>query len=224
MGDHTEPSSRSGDSELIDPEAESAGTGTGTGTDTRTGTARRSQLVVAAATPTGVHVEADGTTEVIVARTAVKEIAFHVVPVMAPAWGRRWGTQSAVVAFGWHDPDDTQTSVALGRRLSLAADHAAGLLDRTSVVIVEDPDIDVVAVKAADRGSGTIVRLRDWAPPQTDRRVVLALHPRTAAGITAAHLADSRERDLATIAVIDGALSVPITGHLTTVRLITRPL
>ena len=34
MGDHTEPSSRSGDSELIDPEAESAGTGTGTGTDT----------------------------------------------------------------------------------------------------------------------------------------------------------------------------------------------
>ena len=33
MGDHTEPSSRSGDSELIDPEAESAGTGTGTGTE-----------------------------------------------------------------------------------------------------------------------------------------------------------------------------------------------
>ena len=33
MGDHPEPSSRSGDSELIDPEAESAGTGTGTGTE-----------------------------------------------------------------------------------------------------------------------------------------------------------------------------------------------
>ncbi|MCZ7630868.1 MAG: hypothetical protein M5U19_18305 [Microthrixaceae bacterium] len=44
-------------------------------------------LAVAAATPTGLHVDADGTTEVIVARTPFKEIAFGVVPVMAPAWG-----------------------------------------------------------------------------------------------------------------------------------------
>ena len=66
-------------------------------------------LAIATATPTRLHVEADGTTEVIVAGTAVKEIAFRIIPVMTPAWGRAWGRLDAVVVFGWHDPDHIET-------------------------------------------------------------------------------------------------------------------
>lgn len=179
-------------------------------------------LAVATATPTGLHLEADGTTEVIVARTAVKEIAFHVVPVMAPAWGLKWERQDAVVVFGWHDPDRHRSTVDLGRHLAAISDRTIGHMAPRWPVHLSDPDVEIAAVKAADRDGGIIVRLRNWAPSATPRTVTLSLHEHLDADLLGAHLTDSRERDLARLDANPHELEVPIRGHLTTLRLLTR--
>ncbi len=182
---------------------------------------RQGRLAVATATPTGIHLEPDGTIEVVVARTAVKEVAFGVVPVMAPAWGRRWGTQSAVVVLGWHEPDDRSIAVSLGRRLACLADRAAGRPTVAFPVEVDDPDVEIIAVKPADRGDGAIVRIRDWASSGTLRHVLLSLTSAVDVDIASAHLSDSRERDTAPLLVHSAGVDVPIAGHITTVRIST---
>ncbi len=183
-------------------------------------------VVVATATPTGVHVAPDGTVEVVVARTAVKEVAFGVVPVMAPAWGLRWGPQQAVVAVGWPRSAGPAAALALGRRLTGVVDEVAGRPRPDLPVRVEGAagaDLEVVALKPADRGEGTIVRLRDWALDGGGRTVMLAVDPVLGIEVEAAVLVDSLERDGSPLAVVGPRVEVPIVGHLTSVRLLTRP-
>ncbi|MFV0316056.1 MAG: hypothetical protein ACK5O2_03720, partial [Microthrixaceae bacterium] len=187
------------------------------------GTGEGRHLAVATATPTGLHVEPDGTTEVVVARTAIKEVAFGVVPVMAPAWGRRWGTQRATVGFAWAPAGDPATSTNMGRHLARTVDRAAGCPYPSMPVWVEDPDIDITTVKPAQRGEGTIVRLRNWAPQPGGRVVRVSVVPGIDAEITAACLTDSRERDTTPITITGTVAEVPVTGHMTTVRLQTKP-
>lgn len=188
--------------------------------------AQPADVVVSTASPTALHVAANGVSELVVARTAVKELAFGVVPVLAPAWGLRWMRQRAVVAHSWPAISGSEgpavSAVDEGRRLARLVDREGGRPDPGFPVVVDDPGVDVIAVKPAHRGDGTIVRLRNWS--MVPRTTWLRLHPdHDAAGLVAAHLTDSRERDLEELAVTADGVEVPLASHLTTIRLATKP-
>lgn len=178
------------------------------------GSERGGGMVVAAANPTGVHVSGDGTVEMVVARTAVKETAFGAIPVMAPAWGLRFGSQRASVAVDLTSGD----VIARGRRLSGLLDAAVGRPAPAFPVAVDDIDVDVVAVKPASRGEGVVVRLRNWAP-RHERTARLELSG--PGSLTGASIVDSRERDLMPLAITGGGAEIPLVGHLVSVRLLS---
>ncbi len=168
-------------------------------------------------TPTNLRVATDGTVNVTVGRTAIKEIAYGAIPVMAPAWGRRWGNHQGVVVSRWIAPG--AESVQTGRELQRLADACAGRGRPVFVVAVDDPDVEVLSVKPADRGAGIIVRLRNWRFEASARTV--QLHFVDAKPVTAM-LCDARERDIANgeSLVHDGVVTVPLKRHLTSVRIV----
>ena len=179
-------------------------------------------FAVASAAPSALHVSDDGPVEVVVARTAIKELAFGVVPVMAPAWGIRFDDQSARLAFGWSNELDDAPCTRFARNLTRILDRAAGWPEVAAPIVVEDPELDVIAVKPAERGEGIIVRLRDWSPTSEGRRVLLALDDRLDAGLVEAWAVDARERDLEKLDVRGGRVEVALRGHLNSVRVTTR--
>lgn len=179
-------------------------------------------VALATASPTGVHVDDDGTTEVLVARAPFKELAFGVVPVMAPAWGWRRSTQTAAFAWSLETEQDP-------RRLTGIVDAAVGRPVPIWPVSLDDPDVEVVAVKRAHRGDGVIVRLRDWTGASASRSGVAgrSVHLRwsdPARRIERAWLADALERDRAPLDVSrDGAVEVPRSAHVVSVRVVVEP-
>lgn len=180
-------------------------------------------VVLAVAVPTALHASAAGGVEVVVARTATKEVAFGFIPVLAPAKGRERGTQVADLALQWLDRPDTAAVIAVGRNLLARVDRAAGRRAPVWLVETTDPLIEVIAVKRADRGEGIVVRLRNWAAGGPPRAVVLSLAARPGAKILAACRADSRERDLDAVPVRDGAVHFETDRYLTTLRLLVEP-
>lgn len=179
-------------------------------------------LAVAAAVATALHANPAGTVETVVARTAVKELAFGAIPVLAPAWGRRWGTQHADIALRWLDDPNPATVIQAGRELTRRVDQAAGRQPPRWLIETDDPLVEVITVKLAHRGDGIIVRLRHWGPPGPPRPVTLTLASGTGAEITAAWRTDSRERDLNALVVDEGAARLSIDRYLTTARLSIR--
>lgn len=181
-----------------------------------------SRLTLAVSTPTAVHGDADGTLEIVVARTAVKELAFTVVPVLAPAWGRRWGTQEATLAVDLcgSEPCTAAEVIERGRRLQRQVDAAVGRPRPRWMVQVDDPLVEVLAVKPASRGEGVIVRLRSWAQPTAPLPVRLTLGAGVAGRISTAWRADSRERDLEQLDVEEDAVALTLASTFATVRLI----
>lgn len=177
---------------------------------------------VAVATPTNLHFGNDGTVQVTVARSAVKEIAYRIIPVMAPAWGRSWGNHDAVLATGWIDPSHDDV-VSAGRNLQRLADDAVGRPAPEFGVDVDDPDVEVVSVKPADRGTGIIVRLRNWRCDEHGRIVHLDLHGATP---QVARRCDARERDVADgeCPVNDQRVDIFVSHHLTSLRIVASPL
>ena len=176
-------------------------------------------LAVATAVPTALHVHPGGTTDVVIARTAPRELAWGVVPLLGPAMGHERGVASAQIAFGWHE----QVTMAhrTGRRLQALADGVAGRRVPAWAVTVDDDDTEVLSVKPADRGEGVVVRLRSWgAPGEGTRQARIALDPSVHAVVTRAWRCDSNERDLAPLPVVDGAVIVDIDRHLTSVRVV----
>ena len=89
---------------------------------------------------------------------------------------------------------------------------AAALADQ--VVTVDRPDVLVTAVKPASRGEGVIVRLECFAHHGCE------VHLRSARPFIAARLCDARERDQTSLTVKDGSVLVPLTGSITSVRLL----
>jgi len=183
---------------------------------------RATGLAIATASPTGVHVDDDGTTEVLIARAPFKELAFGVVPVMAPAWGWRTGTQTA--AFAWTLGTDRDRG-----RLTGLVDAAVGRPAPAWPVDLDDPDVEVVAVKRAHRGDGVIVRLRDWALASTPRRnsTGRSVHLRWSdptRRIVRAHATDALERDRAPLNLTpDGRVEVVRSAHVVSVRVVVEP-
>lgn len=180
-------------------------------------------LALAVAVPTALHASVTGCVEIVVARTATKEVAFGFVPVLAPAKGHERGTQVADIALQWLDRPDTAAVIAAGRKLLARVDRAAGRREPAWLVETTDPLIEVIAVKRADRGDGIVVRLRNWAAGGPSRAVALSLAAGSSAEIFAAGRADSRERDLDVLPVRDGAVRFETDRYLTTVRLLAEP-
>jgi hypothetical protein len=84
--------------------------------------------------------------------------------------------------------------------------------------------VEVIAVKPADRGEGTIVRLRSWATGAGKRSVTLRFDPAATKAIAKAWRTDALERDLAPLAVHAGEARLDVEAHLTTVRLSAVPM
>jgi len=180
-------------------------------------------LVLATGVSTALHAAASGAVETVVARTAVKELAYGIVPVLAPAWGRTWGTQTGDLALRWIDEPRQAVVIEAGRDLARLVDRAAGRLPPWWLVETDEPLVEVTTVKAAHRGHGVIVRLRHWGPMGPPRPVRLTLAAGTGAAIAEAWQADSLERDLAPLIVEGGVALLAIGQHLTTVRLAVSP-
>lgn len=178
-------------------------------------------FTVATTIPTAMHASRDGAVEVAVARTAVKEVAYGVVPVLAPAWRRGRAPQSAHVAFGWAGRHNSSDAPPFGLLLRRLLDRTVGPGDPDWAVCVDDPLVEVTTVKPADRGHGTIIRLRSWAGPGATRRASLTLRPDVPARIAGAWRADSRERDIEVLGVDGGSVSLEMASHLATVRITT---
>lgn len=185
-----------------------------------TGSGSLPGLAVAAGVATALHANPAGTVETVVARTAVKELAFRVLPVLAPAWGRKWGTQDAAIALRWLDEPDPATSIQTGRALARRVDQAAGRPPPQWLIEADDPLVEVIAVKLSHRGDGIIVRLRHWGPPGPPRPVALTLASGINAEITSAWRTDSRERDLSALVIFEAAAHLGLDGYLTSVRLL----
>ncbi len=189
------------------------------------GRGARPRLGVATAVPTAVTVQASGTVEVVVARTAPRELAWGVVPLLGPAMGYERGEAHAHLAFGWPVGDEPPHRV--GTTLVARADATAGRTTPEWIVTVDDPDTEVVAVKPADRGPGTVVRLRNWSVDPSDRTRVGRLRLRGTGDdsrgpqIRGAWRCDATERDEAELAVHDGAVEMLLDTHLQSVRLLT---
>lgn len=182
------------------------------------------RLSIAVAAPTALHVDEDGRVDVVVARTPFKELAHGIRPILAPVWGGRWPSQHATVAFGWTPvpgPEDTERHRPAGLDLHHAVRSRAGIPAPRWLVNSDDPLIETIAVKPADRGAGTIVRLRSWGPSGQPRETAVSLDPSLGHRIVAAQLIDARERDLEPLPVSGGAVDMLITNHLTTLRIET---
>lgn len=189
------------------------------------------RLAVATATPTALHALDGGTTEIVVARTALRELAWGIVPLLGPATGFERGAQGAHLAFAW--PDRDEPARRKGRAAQRYADRLAGRRILDWPIRVDDPDAEIIAVKPADRGDGIIVRLRNWDVVQGERtaRVTVAadnlpdnLPDDNLPGdpyrrITAASCCDANERDRRALTVTDGNVHVPLDAHLVSVRL-----
>lgn len=87
----------------------------------------------------------------------------------------------------------------------------------------DDPLVEVIAVKPADRGDGIVVRLRNWEVGGPPRAIGLLLAKGLEAEICAARRADSNERDLEVLPISGGAVRLEIDSYLTTVRLSVKP-
>lgn len=189
-------------------------------------------LTVATASPTGLHVAADATVQVVVGRTAVKELAWGVVPILAPVWGRRWPVQNSTTAFEWPVEPVTRSSEPVaadarslrGVALFDTVTTAAGSSVPRWPISIDDPLVETVAMKLADRGTGIMVRLRNWGDPSMRRTVGVRLSPGTDAVITRAWRTDARERDLREVQVHDGVVDLDLDHHLTTLRIHTSPI
>lgn len=184
--------------------------------------ADRGGLALFSAVPATVSGRAGGRIEWVVARNARRERAFGFLPVVAfPANGADPSiqvTDYAVCATGpgdwrdnglhliapqaltppWRDPDAARIEALAGR-----------------AVVVDHPDVEVVAVKPAANGSGYVVRLFSWAGGPVTAR--LDAGP---GRIKEASLCDARERDLGPVDVEEGRAVVRVSGNITSVRLL----
>ncbi len=176
-------------------------------------------LVFAAAVPTALHATVAGLVEIVVARTATKEVAFGFVPVLAPARGHERGTQITDIALRWLEHADQAALIEAGRALQSCVDRTAGRPEPRWIARVDDCLVEVIAVKPAHRGDGIVVRLRNWGAGGVPRTTALALADELGVEIRRAWLADSNERNLAALPIRNGAVHLEIDRYLTTVRL-----
>jgi hypothetical protein len=114
------------------------------------------------------------------------------------------------------------TTIELGRRLSQRANRAAGRREPRWLVEVDDPAVEVIAVKAAHRGEGLVARLRNWESTARARPVRLRVSTDMNATIVNAWRIDSNERDIEELVIDAAGAHVKVDRYLTSVRLALR--
>ncbi|MCC7077195.1 MAG: hypothetical protein IT198_08730 [Acidimicrobiia bacterium] len=177
---------------------------------------------VATDMPTAVAVSPHGVIDVVVARNAVKEQAWGVVPLLAnPAKGRvRQDVDFDIALWAVPATAGPHHFETVWRDLVDAADpdparrHARALVAATFTT--DDPHVSVVAAKLAHRDGGMIVRLRDLRGGATRTRLRVR-----GVDLVAASRCDARERDLESLVVAGDGVDVPLAYGFATVRLVT---
>lgn len=157
--------------------------------------------------------------EWIVARNALKERAFGLLPVLAHPIGGTSDEEQTHDAALFATPE-AGVSAEMRRLLEVAwlpemsrpLKHLA-----RSLVSCDDPAVAFAAVKRADAGSGVIVRLSSARACARTVRVWLP-----SAELDSAARCDALERDLGPLGVHEGRAVVPLDTRLTTVRLVAR--
>ena len=85
-----------------------------------------------------------------------------------------------------------------------------------SLFITTHPDVLITAIKPANRGLGTILRLRSYRPHEAiDIELRCAVKK-----IREAHICDARERDLQDVPVHEGVVKLVISKAITSIRLL----
>lgn len=164
-------------------------------------------------TPAAFAFRRGGEAEWIVARNAIKERAFGVLPVLAhPIGGTSHEEQifDYAVSFGARDLATHEQATAW---LPEAERHALQAV--RDLVRCDDPSVRVSAVKHARDGRGVIVRLTRGAGA-TSTAVALSCADRR---IENAWVCDARERDGEALAPNGASVTVPLRHGLSTVRL-----
>ncbi len=184
-------------------------------------------LSVFMAGPGCVSLGPKGTVDWVLLRNAPKERAFGLLPLLAfPARGTDPGEHAVDYAVWFSAPGDLPA-----HRPPFRVQHqleASWLTERTlplevladGLILTDDPDVRVTAIKRADRGLGLIVRLHCDAPPQTVAPRTVTLSCLTMS-VRRAHRCDGRERDLDELVVDCGRVNVPVRRAITSVRLLT---
>ena len=182
-------------------------------------------LALLAALPGGVSCRPDGRLEVLALRNARRERAWGVLPLLAmPASGYEASAHALEYAVAFTASGDWRENglPALARSLAASpwgdAGWAAFWALAESAATTSRPDVAVIAVKAAWRGAGLIVRLSTASAGGSS--VALRLAGRA---VRQAWLCDARERDIEPLEVRDGAVCLTMPGNLATVRLLAGP-
>lgn len=194
-------------------------------------------MTLATAVPTALHAGPSRLVEVVVARNAPRELAWGIIPLLGPAAGHEPGFQTGDLAVRFRQgPSNAST----GRALQRLVDRFTGRPDPDRRVVrvaidapgddvaadgsAADVTVEVTAVKPAQRGEGTIVRLRRVGVPDAGAPPMarLELADDLATEIVSARRCDALERDHTVLEVDHGLVRLPVSDHLTTVRLETR--
>jgi hypothetical protein len=175
--------------------------------------------------PGAASLAATGDLQIVALRNAPRERAYHVLPVSGnPAKGYERDAYRFVYALEFTPSGDwienKLAQKAYSRELNPWANPAHTSLRRLTgeQIQIDRADVWVLANKPAQRGPGRIVRLYTVAAP--DQAVTLTLPHQE---IQAAYQCDARERDIESLEVRNGAVHVPLSGTITSVRLIAAP-
>ena len=160
--------------------------------------------------------------EFIALRNALREKTFGVLGIPAnPTAGFEKQTCEFEYAFGFTKDGGWQQN-RLEAIADQVKDHYLGKRDafryqeqvQGQVEIDAPKPVRIIALKRAHRGEGLILRLRAYQIPQSPVTIHLPQHP-----IKAASLCDARERDLQSLEVKKGMITLSLTNTLTTLRL-----
>jgi hypothetical protein len=161
--------------------------------------------------------------EFIALRNALRETAFGVIGIPAnPAKGFEKQLCAFEYAFGftkdggWREnrldgiADKVKDHHWRKKDYSHYQEHVQG-----QIKINASKPVRIIALKIAHRGEGFILRLRAYQIPQPSVTIHLPQHP-----IKAASLCDARERELKSVVVENGKITISLTSTITTLRLI----
>jgi len=161
--------------------------------------------------PAAVAATGERSVDVVVGRNATHERAWRFLPIPGmPAPGHDDALQTCEIALM------LDGGVAAAAERPWPRDPARRHLEaiaRRAVTVEAGEHVEVLAVKAAHRGDGIVVRLASRCPWGHEVRLTLPQ------GVVSARLCDARERDLAVLPVVDGAAVVAVGTPITTVRL-----
>ena len=167
-------------------------------------------IAVVQPNPGAVSFSPDGRIELIAMRNAVRETAFGLLKLPAnPASGHERESYAYEYSLIFTRGEDWREN-----NLHRYCIRSPALTE--AIITTDNTDVWVTAIKPASRGEGIIIRLNCLWIPVSDVRVAAR-----DLKVTNAVLCDARERDQHPLALEDGAARVPITGTITTVRLIT---